>query len=796
VRGGLRNLLPISIGVGLVAAFVGHLAEPAALLSVRDVPLFHLPLRTVLAELSREGLPVWNPMIHGGQPILSNPNYAAFYPPTWILLLVPVPYSIGLLLLLHAAYGFAGACSLARHLGCDRGPSLFAATAFAFAGATLSTTNLVTVYCGLAWLPWILLWCDRLCQKNGQLLRLAFTVGAGFALQILAGEPVIVLTTGLAATCLVLTRSKRIGANTSRLALAVSLALLLAAVQLLPTWNRMRDTPRSEGLEERYALAWSSPPQRLVELFLPRFWGDPARIDEGLYFGWKIHDRQFPYVVSIYPGQLVLILSLAGLLRWRVRYRAAWLSMILLGGFLALGAHNPLVSWLRAGLPLLSQIRYPEKFLLLTTSALAFLAALGWQRMLDHRRRPGPALEDFPLALSVLLAMTASLLFTVLLVRPDVGAWFMRRNLPLPPSEEQIALGLRFLRTELLAGILFAGFSAVVIALHRWRRVPTKVLYPLTILILAGDLYHHNRSLTPTVPTADLLEAPPQIRALDPGAGRIFSDVAFREDQSLVLRTPRKGWDLLWSQVGRGDPYVANLWGFSYAFNEDTDLMATGPARSALETLHREGYRSERGQRILGAWSVRYLLLGRPIAEVLFDRLQGKEDALLTIVENPQYRPPMRFEHGVTFHPDATSAREADRATGFEAAQWVASEGGRLGPRPVAYQPRAELLAVDEQAGRIRIRYRAEADVALTAAHTHDSGWKAAIDGEPTPIHLTSLGMMGVLLPGGEHELVLEYWDLYVTAGLIISLASLLTLLTLTLRGGLFDRDPGAPARR
>jgi hypothetical protein len=794
VRGGLRNLFPIIIGGGLVAAFLGHLADPEALLSVRDVPLFHLPLRTILAELSREGLPAWNPMIHGGQPILSNPNYAAFYPPTWILLSAPVPYSIGLLLLLHAAFGFAGAWRLARHLGCDRGPSLFAATAFAFAGPALSTTNLVTVYCGLAWLPWILLWCDRLFQRNGRLLPLALAVAAGFALQILAGEPVIVLTTGLAATCLAVVRSKRIGVNTSRLALAVSLALLLAAVQLLPTWNRMRDTPRSEGLEDRYALDWSSPPQRLVELFLPHFWGDPARIDEGLYFGWKIHDRQFPYLVSIYPGQLVLVLSLAGLLRWRVRYRAAWLSMILLGGFLALGAHNPLISWLRAGLPLLSQIRYPEKFLLLTSSALAFAGALGWQRILDHRRRPGPAMEDFPLALSILLGLTASLLFTVLLARPDVGTWFMRRNLPLPPSEEQIILGLRFLRAQLLAGILFAGLSAIVIALHRWRRVPTTVLYPLTILILAGDLYHHNRSLTPTVPAADLLQAPPQIRDLDPGAGRIFSDVAFREDP-LVLRTPRKGWDLLWSQVGRGDPYVANLWGFSYAFNEDTDLLATGPAHSALATLRREGYRSERGQRILGAWSVRYLLLARPVAEVLLDRLQGREDALLRIVENPEYRPPLRFEHGVTFHRDATSAREADRATEFTAAQWVASEGGKLGPRSGPHRPRAELLTVDEQSHRIRIRYRAEADVPLTAAHTHDSGWKAAIDGEPTPIHLTSLGMMGVLLPGGEHELVFEYWDPYVTAGLMISLASLLTLVTLTLRSGRSAVPFRTPAR-
>ncbi len=96
-------------------------SSPGRALASRDIPLFHLPLRAAFRRLAAGGPPVWNPWLHGGQPVLSNPNYAAFYPPSWLVFAVPPAYALSLLVLLHAAVAFAGAWLLARRLGAGRG---------------------------------------------------------------------------------------------------------------------------------------------------------------------------------------------------------------------------------------------------------------------------------------------------------------------------------------------------------------------------------------------------------------------------------------------------------------------------------------------------------------------------------------------------------------------------------------------------------------------------------------------------------------------------------------------------
>src|SRR6185295_14885459 len=171
-------------------------------LMVRDVAFFHLPLRQTVAALVRAGeLPEWNAGIHGGQPILSNPNYAAFYPPSWLALLLPVGYALGLLVILHAAWALAGAWRLLRQLGAAPDAAALGAMGFAASSWFLSLTSTLNFYCSMAWFPWIVAAAER--AFTAQQERSTETAGrwggatlfaaAGLALQLLAGEPVAVL---------------------------------------------------------------------------------------------------------------------------------------------------------------------------------------------------------------------------------------------------------------------------------------------------------------------------------------------------------------------------------------------------------------------------------------------------------------------------------------------------------------------------------------------------------------------------------------------------------------------------
>ena len=258
VRGGLCSFL---LGAAWLLSLFAPLLSPGTVLANRDVPLFHLPLRAAFHWLAQEGLPVWNPWLNGGQPVLSNPSYAAFYPPSWLALALPPAYALNLLVVLHAAIAFAGAWWLARRLGAGRGGAALAAVGYTGSGTLLSLISALTLFCSMAWFPWVLGWTDAALRgEPGRWRRPALLAGIALALQLLNGEPATVVVSGLGLLALAASRPRAF----PRLLVPLTVAVLLAAVQLLPTWGRLAGSPRSGGLDSRPATVWSAPPARIV----------------------------------------------------------------------------------------------------------------------------------------------------------------------------------------------------------------------------------------------------------------------------------------------------------------------------------------------------------------------------------------------------------------------------------------------------------------------------------------------------------------------------------------------------
>src|SRR3954469_25719615 len=151
-----RSALPL-LALAWLAALFSPLLVPGRALANRDIALFHLPLRVCFERLAAIGLPglaAWDPYLNGGQPLLSNPSYAAFYPPSWLVLALPPVRALSLLVLLHALVGFAGAFRLARRLGCGRPAAALAALGYSGSGASLSLISAFTLFCSMAWFPW------------------------------------------------------------------------------------------------------------------------------------------------------------------------------------------------------------------------------------------------------------------------------------------------------------------------------------------------------------------------------------------------------------------------------------------------------------------------------------------------------------------------------------------------------------------------------------------------------------------------------------------------------------------
>ncbi len=794
---GLRRGWPVLLGGAWLALLVAPVLAPGRVLANRDILLFHLPLSACFRTLAAAGhLPQWNPWLNGGQPILSNPNYAAFYPPTWLLLPLPPIDALNLSLALHLAIAFAGAWRLARRLGAGRGAAAFAAVAYSGSGALLSLASAFSLLRGMSWVPWVLSFgaatldapadpaapAGTAAGRRGW-LRPAALCGLALAMVLLNGEPSMMTICCIALAALAAAELRRRPAAACRALVPLLLALALATVQLLPTAVRLAGTSRALGLPAVEAVHWSLPPARLVELALPHFFGDPSRNMEGLFFGRGIHDAEYPYVPSLYPGLLVSLLALPALALWPIPRRLSWILCVAGGAFLALGRHNPLYLPARRLLPPLGVQRFPERFIVLALLALVFAAALGWQRLLDERRAGRPQAADLPLALAAVVTAVAALLTALLYGAPALPLVFLREHGQAGATAATLARGLLFLRHEGWWAIATAAAATALFALCRWRRPRPAALCALAVLLLAADLWHSGRTLLLTVPASQYrATAPAILRQLRGGSARIFVE-ELPEEQQLPLAPSPAGYDAALARelLERAAPYSAALWQVGYALNNDFDRMLTHWGSVALGVLHADlRQQPEMAFRLLGAWNVGGMLLrastaaGVPEDAVAIGPANTAAAAPRQILQNPFRLPLYRFVPQVSFYPDHGSALYFARREGFAVNrhEHCVRAGAPAGDMHI-YPAAPLLLDFHAQAARLDLRYRSACGGFFVTATTFDEGWRATVDGAPLAVYPTAAGQLGVELPPGEHRLALSYRDRWVPAGAAVSLIAL-----------------------
>ena len=777
-----RTWLTALPGLTLLALLLGPLLDPENVLAGRDIPFFHLPLRATFKALVSQGLPEWNPLIHGGQPILSNPNYAAFYPPTWLVLPIPTSFGISLLVIGHALFAYLGAWRLQRYLG--GGPTAAGLAATAFAGGTwfISLSSTLNLFCGMAWFPWILAWgLAALDASNHSLARRpGILCAAGLGLQLLAGEPVAVLISGTALACL---GASTLRTSPSRLFRLVPIAVLaagMAAIQLVPTADRIQESSRAGGIQYEVATTWSAPPLRLIDIALPRLWGDPNRDEEGLYFGWGLHDRDFPYLVALYVGLLPLCLALGALTTRQTPYRWGWLLAAGTGLFIALGRYNPLYELVQA-LPVVGLIRYPEKFLGLTVGVLPFLGGLGWEATVASRL-PGPrrALPT-PAVAATALGLIAASLFAVLHLSPATGERFIRGHSGLAPSPATVQTGLEFLRTEALVAAGTAGATALLLVLVG-RRGATRSLALAAVSLLAVELWHYGRHATPVLPAGQLFRSPSAVTVVGGTSDRIHTNVELDDRPEISVRQGPVGFHQVLGRLDRLDPYSGNLWGLSYALHSDFDLMLTSWGRHALTALGLD-LSGQRFRQLTGAWNARHLISRRSPDEIMADLGRGERPRPFIVQPNPAVLPRYRVVRRLEFDDDRSSAMERIASRDFDVSETDVAVGSSPAGWPAESGP-GRIINAWEQGKLITLEYE-HGPLLVVAAVTYDSGWSAMTSaGQRLEIRPTGLGQMVLALPPGDHFVSLAYRDdTWIRGGLV-------TLVSILMAIAVFRRSP------
>ena len=584
-------------------------------------------------ELRAGRLALWNPHIFSGTPFFGGFQSALLYPPNWLYLCLPLVAAINVGIALHVFLAGFFMQLWARQRGLRPLACLLAGVLFMFSGPYFLHiyAGHLSNLCTMVWGPLIFLAIDGWLKRRtpGWLW-----VGAGaVALQILAGHPQYVFYTGVAASLYCayhLTIVPRRVQAVAGLAVLVTGAVGLSAVQLFEGFHVAGEEVRNHGTSPEFAAIFSFPPVNLLTAVAPGFFGD---MNHFTYWG-----RFDLWEMSLFFSLTGFVLAIYG--AWygeRPKQRfCAGLALVLL--VVAFGANTPLFTPLYQYAPGFGKFRGWSKFVYPAMLFLVMLAAAGFDAMLCRFRLPTRGTILAVLIGSVALGTFGA--YASITGRSGTGPWqgwvhslyatgdvYQTQTVVESPGFAAQAASFAAGQMFLASGTLFAIGMLLLLA----RRRPA-VLGALLIVATVEMVVFASSTLT-TFHLSDALNPPPD---LPTGDYRLLN----LESPNLGMSTGRRD---LWGY----DPGVLRRYAEWIAVTQGID------ADAATESLHfwnfPRGFASLARCRFVfpptgddGNYEALPLSMGAPgerLSLVCEARVIDDRDDLLQALQSPEFDP-------------------------------------------------------------------------------------------------------------------------------------------------------------
>ncbi len=687
--------------------------------SLGDVVYQHIPWRYAVRRALRHGqIPLWNPNVLAGEPLIAVQQAGVLRPAVWIGMLLPPAASwtfdvtVRLFTALLCAYLFLA------DLGCGTAPALLGAAGWAFSDFLVFFLGF-SIAPPTAPFPLALLGARRVVREPGERSGALLTVALAGALA--GGHPETAVHTGTAAALYFLfdlaraprgnrLRSCAVGAAASVLALGLCAVVLLPMAEILPV-----------TYEHALRKGWYALQKRSVPAAESLFRLASQIVPYGVGVDGVSAIKPGHLVPSSYAGALLLPFAAIGLAS---RRRERWFFLALGLASLAVCTKTAAADWI-ARLPFFD-IAINEYMIVLVAFSACALAALGAQRVAEGRSRA---------ALFVAIGSAAILLALVHeRLRPSMN------SLHTPPAYRHARLA------EQLAPLLAAGVA--IAALGR-RRAPEGVAVA-TVILVASRVLEEGR-VNPTIraeafypPPAVLArvprDAPWRIAAVGnrflPNLSAVYDVEDVRGYSAMTLLALRET-DELWC-VPQG------VW-----FNRIDD-----PARPFLSFLNMRWALLPAGAPSPPGWPV--------IAEA-----EG-----LRLVENPHALPRAFVPGRVRGEPDAGKRLALLRTIKDFQSDGVVSEAAG------DWTVNGDATCAVESYGADSITVSTKGTTVTMVGTSVPAwkGWNAEIDGRAMPLLTFNHAFVGFRVPPGSHRAVLRYLPDGFLRGAAVSLASLLVL--------------------
>ena len=544
-----------------------------------------------------------------------------------------------------------------------------------------------------------------------------------------------------------------------RSAAAALLGMLLAGVQLVPSWAYLQRTTRVGTMNPMEHLQWPFEPWRMLEWIVPGFFGGSLHRPDPAPFVLLGGPTFFegPFTESVFIGAAVLVAAAAA--RGRARPTRILLAAAAIALWLSLG-HR--LGGLEASslLPVWSRFRYPEKLMAPFGLCAAALCALGTDRI---------AAEGAPrwLVRASLGALGMAAIVGVLAwSSPDhierfftwVGNTAESQPMVIIPADAAAKA-----RAHLAAGVVHAivalASATALLWFSRLRRARWigAAFAALVFLESSAATPFAARSLVPLAPEQLVL---PAFRATEPVV-RIVVPVPEREDVPRSLGN--RDATLVRSRLGVSARNVAAR------VDNMVPYGGLEPKRwanldAALAGGRWRGYRR---------FAVTHVVIAPPATPEDVELSTRATEQGASVASDPllgasvwavPHRPWASFATAAVslptpydVHDKLLAAIAADDQTVFVESR-----------EPVAVGP-GTIWRVERRPERIRIEAEAPGNALLVVNDAFMPGWRASIDRRETEIFPADILVRAVRWPAGRHVLEMVYDPPEVSWGLVVS---------------------------
>jgi hypothetical protein len=767
----------VVMGVLTVLVFRRYLLSgPGEMLMGQDTLAAGIMFRKFFVEHIRAlgRLPLWNPYLFGGVPTIEAGSGDILYPASILHFLLPLTSALAWKLILHVYLAGVFMYLAARAFGVRRWVALFAGSAYLLSANLVSLVwggqdgkmYVISLFPAALWLlgtaldrrswlrfVWLGVVAGLMVVAHPQLAYYAYLALAGYALGSLWA------------------RRREGGALlANRLAgamIAVVIAAGVAAIVLLPMYRYLReDSPRAgPGRGFEYSASWSLHAEEALSLFIPDFAGTDVQAET--YWGKNPFKHN-----SEYGGALVLVLGIAGLAGLRGDPRRWGLgTMVVLSLLYALGAGTPAFRILYSVIPGLKNFRAPSLAAFVAVASLTLLAALLLERVLAGGDKQSRRVMSIALGAG---GMVALLIAVVTLAGGSglYGTWTAIFGAAEGGKSAAFIANAPRIATGALIVALMCG--AAWITLYTWSRGSLRAIHVLAVLIgiTALDLLRVDDRYIQVVRYDDFF--PP-----DTGIEALKSRLAPGERVLTIGGVYPEGFLATY-----GIPEVFGYHGNQLRwYNALTRFDARQSARTTADL--EQYWLSFLGSGALKTLSARYILLPGQV-ELPGLRLLGA-DQRVAVYANDAALPGVAVIPQVQVEPDSARRIATLWSPTFDPAKTALVEQ----PVQALGQGGGSGTATIEGNGddTLAVRVRSTGPALLTVSRTYHPSWRAEVDGVPVPVIRVNHALMGVPLSrSGEQRVMLRYQPEIVRLASIVTAATWISVVVLTLVGALMER--------